>query len=155
MPTLFCFGLGYSASHYIHEFGARFDRIAGTVTTREKAAHLATAGIGGHKVEGFVFAGTDAPTQLTAALTGAAPVLVSVPPNEDGDPVLAQCASTIAGARQLQSIVYLSTIGVYGDHSGAWVDEETPTAPVSDRSRARLAAEQAWQPLGAPARQAV
>src|SRR4051794_39467580 len=151
MPTLFCFGLGYSASHFIHEFGGRFDRIAGTVTTREKAAHLATAGIGGHKGEAFVFDGTDAPTQLTAAVMDAAAGLVLVPPNEDGDPVLAQFAGTIAGAPQLQSIVYLSTIGVYGDHSGAWVDEETPLAPVSDRSRARLAAERGWQALGARA----
>src|SRR3954447_18769344 len=117
MPTLFCFGLGYSASHYIHEFGARFDRVAGTVTTREKAAHLAAAGIGGHRVEAFVFDGTDAPMQLTAALMDAASLLVSVPPDEDGDPVLAQFASAVAGAPQLQSIVYLSTVGVYGDHS--------------------------------------
>ncbi len=58
MPTLFCFGLGYSASHYIPEFGARFDRIAGTVTTREKAATIAGAGIGGHTVEAFVFDGS-------------------------------------------------------------------------------------------------
>src|SRR5436305_13681782 len=135
MATLFCFGLGYSASHFIHEFGGRFDRIAGTVTTREKAAHLAAAGIGGHKVEAFVFDGTDAPTQLTAALMDSAALLISVPPSEDGDPVLAQCASTIAGAQQLQSIVYLSTIGVYGDHSGAWVDEATPATSVSERSR--------------------
>jgi len=150
MPTLFCFGLGYSASHFIHEFGGRFDRIAGTVTTREKAAHLAAAGIGGHKVEAFVFDGTDAPTQLTAALMDAAALLVSVPPDDD-DPVLRHFVSTVAGAPQLQTIVYLSTIGVYGDHSGAWVDEEAPTAPVSDRSRARLAAEQTWQALGARA----
>src|SRR3954454_16416772 len=115
MPTLFCFGLGYSASHYIHAFGGKSDRIAGTVTTREKAAHLAAAGIGGHKVEAFVFEGTDAPTQLTAALMDSVALLVSVPPDEDGDPVLAQFASTIAGAPQLQSIVYLSTVGVYGD----------------------------------------
>src|SRR3954463_7701118 len=151
MPTLFCFGLGYSASHYIHEFGGRFDRVAGTVTTREKAAHLAAAGIGGHKVEGFVFDGTEAPTQLTATFMDAAPLRVSVPPDENGDPVLAQFSSTIAGAPQLQSIVYLSTIGVYGDHSGAWADEDTPPAPVRERSRARRAAEQTWQALGARA----
>ena len=148
MPNLFCFGLGYSASHYIHGFGARFDRIAGTVTTREKAAHLAAAGIGGHKVEAFVFDGTDAAPEVTAALTDADALLVSAPPTEDGDPVLVQFAGTIAGAPQLETIVYLSTIGVYGDHGGEWVDEETPPAPVSERSGARLAAEQQWQALG-------
>jgi hypothetical protein len=150
MATLFCFGLGYSAHHFIAEFGARFDRIAGTVTTREKAATIANAGIGGHKVEAFVFDGTDASPQVTAALMDASAVLVSVPPGER-DPVLAQFAATIAGAPQLQAIVYLSTVGVYGDHGGAWVDETTPPAPISDRSRERLAAEQEWQALGARA----
>jgi hypothetical protein len=148
MATLFCFGLGYSASHYIHEFGGRFDRIAGTVTTREKVAAIAGAGIGGRKVEAFVFDGTDAPPEVTAALMDAAALLVLVPP-DDGDPVLRQFASTIAGAPQLQSIVYLSTIGVYGDHGGAWIDETTPPVPISERSRARLAAEKEWQALGA------
>jgi len=148
MATLFCFGLGYSASHYIHEFGGRFDRISGTVTTREKAATIAGAGIGGHRVEAFVFDGADAPPEVTAALIDAAALLVSVPPGNDGDPVLRQFSGAIAGAPQLASIVYLSTVGVYGDHGGAWVDEETPAAPISERGRARLAAEQDWQALG-------
>jgi nucleoside-diphosphate-sugar epimerase len=155
MPTLFCFGLGYSASHFIHESGGRFDRIAGTVTTRAKAAAIAAAGIGGHKVEAFVFDGTDEPAPIEAALIDAAAVLVSVPPEEGGDPVLRHFASTIAGAPQLQSIVYLSTIGVYGDHGGAWIDEETPPIPISQRSRARLAAEQEWQALGSRAGKSV
>ena len=147
MATLFCFGFGYSASHYIAEFGGRFDRIAGTVTTREKAAAIAAAGIGGHKAESFVFDGGEASPQATAALMDADALLVSVPPGER-DPVLAQFADTIAGAPQLPTIVYLSTIGVYGDHGGAWVDETTPPAPVSERSRERLVAEQAWAALG-------
>jgi dTDP-4-dehydrorhamnose reductase len=148
MATLFCFGLGYSVQHYIAEFGGRFDRIAGTVTTREKAAAIAAAAIGGHHVEAFVFDGTAASPQVTAALMDAAALLVSVPPNEGGDPVLANFAGTIAGAPQLSSIVYLSTIGVYGDHGGAWVDETTVAVPLSERSRDRLAAEQAWSALG-------
>ena len=154
MPTLFCFGLGYSAQHYIAEFGARFDRIAGTVRTREKAAAIAGTGIGGHKVEAFVFDG-EASAEVGAALTDAAAVLVSVPPHEDGDPVLVHFAETIAGAPHLQTIVYLSTVGIYGDHGGAWVDETTPAAPVSNRSCERLAAEQAWTELGARAGKAV
>jgi dTDP-4-dehydrorhamnose reductase len=147
MATLFCFGLGYSASHYIHAFGGGFDRIAGTVTTREKAAAIAASGIGGHTVETFVFDGGDAPPEITAALMDAAALLISVPPDAD-DPVLRHFSGTIAGAPQLQSVVYLSTVGVYGDHGGAWVDEATPATPISERSRARLAAEQAWQALG-------
>lgn len=151
MPTLFCFGLGYSAAHTIAAFGARFDRIAGTVTTRAKAAAIASTGIGGHKVEAFVFDGTGAPPEISATLMDATALLVSVPPGENGDPVLEHFAATIAAAPNLEAIVYLSTVGVYGDHGGAWVDETTPPAPVSERSRARLAAEQTWTALGARA----
>ena len=157
MPTLFCFGLGYSASHYITEYGARFDRIAGTVRTREKAAGIAGTGIGGHKVEAFVFDGAAAPAvvsaapEVVAAVTDANAILISAPPQPDGDAVLRHFADTIAAAPHLQGMVYLSTVGVYGDHGGAWVDEATPAAPVSPRSRERLAAEQAWTALGARA----
>jgi|SoiMethySBSTD1v2_1073268.scaffolds.fasta_scaffold197790_2 nucleoside-diphosphate-sugar epimerase len=154
MPNLFCFGLGYSASFYITEFGARFDRIAGTVRTREKAAAIAAAGIGGHKVEAFVFDGAAAP-EVSAAVMDASAVLISVPPRESGDPVLAHFADTLRAAPYLRTIVYLSTVGVYGDHAGAWVDEETPATPVSPRSRERLEAEQAWTALGARAGKAV
>jgi nucleoside-diphosphate-sugar epimerase len=154
MPNLFCFGLGYSASFYITEFGARFDRIAGTVRTREKAAAIAAAGIGGHKVEAFVFDGEAAP-EVSAAVMDASAVLISVPPRESGDPVLAHFADTLRAAPYLRTIVYLSTVGVYGDHAGAWVDEETPATPVSPRSRERLEAEQAWTALGARAGKAV
>ena len=155
MPTLFCFGLGYSASHFIAQFGARFDRIAGTVTTREKAAAIAAAGFGAHAVEAFVFDGSEAAPQITAALTDADALLVSVPPRQNGDPVLTQFADTVTGAPHLDTIVYLSTVGVYGDHGGAWVDEATPPSPVSERSRERLDAEQAWAVLGAGAGKAV
>ena len=148
MPTLFCFGLGYCAEHYVAEFGARFDRIAGTVRSREKAAAIAASRFSGHAVEAFMFDGSEATPQVTAAVTDADALLISAPPRESGDPVLAQCADIIAGAPNLASIVYLSTVGVYGDHGGAWVDEETPPTPVSDRSRERLTAEQAWTALG-------
>jgi len=52
-------------------------------------------------------------------------------------------------------LVYLSTIGVYGDHDGGWIDESTPAQPAAERSRERLAAERAWQALAAARKSAV
>jgi nucleoside-diphosphate-sugar epimerase len=78
-------------------------------------------------------------------------VLVSVPPDEGIDPVLAVLCDALATSTRLRTIVYLSTVGVYGDCSGAWVDETTPVHPGQARSRARLDAERAWQELGARA----
>ncbi len=153
MANLFCFGLGYSAAHYIAEYGGRFWRIAGTVRTREKAAAIASGALK-HPVEAFVFDGSAAKPEIDAAVMDATAILVSAPPDES-DPVLRHFADTIAAAPHLRSIVYLSTIGVYGDHAGEWVDETTAPAPVSERSRARLAAEQAWIALGGRAEKAV
>jgi len=140
MPTLFCFGLGYSAQHYVREFGARFDRIVGTVRTRAKAATL-------RDVEALVFDGVTAAVEVTAAVGKADALLVSIAPDEHGDPTLKFFADVIGGSN-IGAIVYLSTIGVYGDHQGRWVDEETPAHSINARSTERLAAEAAWQALG-------
>ena len=40
-----------------------------------------------------------------------------------------------------KKIVYISTSGVYGDCAGQWVDETQPVAPISDRAKRRVYAE--------------
>jgi len=76
-------------------------------------------------------------------------VLISIPPLGDGDLVLRTFADTMARAPHLKWIGYLSTVGVYGDRDGAWVDETTPPAPTEPRSQARAAVEAAWLAFGA------
>jgi nucleoside-diphosphate-sugar epimerase len=88
---------------------------------------------------------------LSAALREATHVLISAPPGEVGDPVLNQHSADLAQAPSLRWIGYLSTVGVYGDHQGDWVDETTPPNPVSQRGRRRVGAEEAWLALGADA----
>ena len=84
----------------------------------------------------------------SGCLDGVEAVLSSVPPDGDGDPVLDLMQAAIQAASPAW-VGYLSTTGVYGDHGGAWVDEETPPDPSLDRSRRRLAAETRWRSLGA------
>jgi nucleoside-diphosphate-sugar epimerase len=147
MSTLLCFGLGYSAEHFVALFGDGFARIVGTVRGAERAAVL-----NGHlagRMKAFVFDGASATPELKNAIRQADLALVSIPPQETGDPVLAAFADALAQAPHLRSIIYLSTVGVYGDRGGEWVDEETPANPGSARNRARLEAERAWQQLGA------
>ena len=38
-------------------------------------------------------------------------------------------------------LVYTSSTGVYGDHDGGWVDEETPLDPTTEKTRVLAAAE--------------
>jgi nucleoside-diphosphate-sugar epimerase len=147
MATLICFGFGYCAEYFVARFGQKFDRVIGTVRGKERAAVLNAYDDG--RFQTLLFDGMQAMPELRNAIAEANVALISVPPGENGDPVLAACGNALAGNKNLRSIVYLSTVGVYGDHGGAWVDEQTPPKPGVARSRERLAAEQAWQDFGA------
>jgi nucleoside-diphosphate-sugar epimerase len=140
MTTLVCLGLGYCARFYVAEFGSRFDCVVGTSRSPDK---IAAAG-----AEVLVFDGIHPSPALRQSIAKASHVLISAAPHEAGDSVRAALEGDIAAARALQSIVYLSSTGVYGDHGGAWIDESAPTIPPHTRGAARLDAELAWQALG-------
>lgn len=132
---LFILGLGYSAGHFVRKFGGSFSHIAGTV--RDPGQRNDPAGIELHAFSG------NSPARETAELVRNADVLlISIPPGSTGDPAIAAFGDVLAARRR--KVVYLSTIGVYGDHGGAWVDESTPPLATFERTRQRLAAEQAW-----------
>lgn len=141
--TLLCFGLGFSARHLIARLDPGQWTIAGTVREPASAESWRARGI-----EAFAFDGTAPTPGIDVVLSNATHVLVSAPPGPNGDPVLAHYRDALAAAPALEWIGYLSTVGVYGEHHGGWVDETTPTAPVSARSKNRRAAEQAWEAFG-------
>jgi nucleoside-diphosphate-sugar epimerase len=147
MPTLICFGLGYSAEHFITAFGDRFERIVGTVRSSERASALNAQFAG--RVTVLTFDGKSASAELKKAAADADAALVSIPQTETGDPVLAAFGESLAQPKRLRIAVYLSTVGVYGDFAGAWVDETTPPRADTVRGRKRLAAESAWRAFGA------
>ncbi|WP_054310076.1 SDR family oxidoreductase [Mesorhizobium sp. 1M-11] len=139
---IFIFGAGYSAQAFAgqnHDFG----RFTGTTRSQGKFEALRQADI-----EPLIFDGTLTP-QIEAALNETTHLLISIAPETAGDPVLRAAHDTIVTRMPaLRWIGYLSTVGVYGDHGGAWVDEKAECRPVSERSTLRLKAEQAWQALG-------
>jgi len=149
--TLVCLGFGYSAQHYVALYGKRFDHIVGTTRSEDNAAKLRSRRFGGNAVEMLVFdgAGTCDSSALAAAIAGATALLVSIAPDRDTDPVLAHLRDAVAAAApRLKSIVYLSTIAVYGNHEGRWIDETTPLTPALTRAASRIDAECAWEALG-------
>jgi nucleoside-diphosphate-sugar epimerase len=141
VTSLFCFGLGYSALALIEEHRSRLNAVAGTVRTAERAAALRQRGI-----RALVM--PEEAGAIAQALREAEAVLVSIAPDPEGDPVLAGFTEALSAAPGVRWIGYLSTIGVYGDRAGAWVDETTPPAPGSARSRQRAGAEAAWLAFG-------
>lgn len=138
--TLLLFGAGYSARAAANELGGRFGEIVGTTRSAEKAEALQSLGI-----TAVIFDGQKSSRELEDVIGRATHILASIAPDETGDPVLNACRKTIANSPLLRWIGYLSTVGVYGNHDGAWVDENTPVKPVSKRSLQRVAAENAWQ----------
>ncbi len=136
-------GLGYSAGFFARAALARGWEVTGTVRSAEKAAELSREGI-----RTLVFGGFAVSSALTKAVAEADAVLVSVQPSEDGDPALGPLRAALMAAPNLRWIGYLSTIGVYGDQSGVWIDEDTPTAPTNARTRQRVEIEEAWLQLG-------
>ena len=136
--TLLSIGHGYSAQALARRLMAGGWRVIGTTRSEEKAAKLRAAGI-----EPLIWPGTPLP------LDRATHVISSVAPTEGGDPVLATESDALARATHLRWLGYLSTTGVYGDHGGGWVDEDTPLTPATARGRARVSAETGWRALAA------
>ena len=141
---LFIFGLGYSALYFARTRRALFTEIGGTVRGAAKAAALRAEGIRAHR-----FDGDFAAPEIAPALQSADALLVSIPPQDGGDAALAHFGAALRAAENLRGIVYLSTIGVYGGHQGAWIDESAETRPSSPRNVLRAHVEKDWLALGA------
>jgi nucleoside-diphosphate-sugar epimerase len=138
---LFAFGLGYAARRVL----ARLAGVEASGATRDPETARAWRRDG---VAAWAVDDPAARPALEAALRGADTLLVSAPPDENGDPALQRLGAAIAAAPALARVVYLSSVGVYGDRGGAWVDESSAPAPGSPRARRRLAAEGDWRAFG-------
>ena len=141
---VFIFGAGYSGRAFAAERRNGLPRIDGTTRSAGNFEALRAAGIHPHQFDGrALLAG------IAERLAHTESLVISIAPEEAGDPVLHVARETIFGAMpRLRWIGYLSTVGVYGDRGGLWTDEAAPTRPGSARSRLRVAAEEAWLALG-------
>ena len=141
---LMIFGAGYSGRAIGAALAPNCSHVAGTTRSAENAALLGQSGI-----ETFMFDGETVDSSLSHKLGSITHVVQSIPPGADGDPVLNLAARAVHQEwPNLQWLCYLSTVGVYGDHDGDWVDEDSECRPTSERSKARLAAEQQWLETG-------
>ena len=134
--ALLSLGHGYSARALADRIAPQGWQIIGTTRSADKldAPHT----------EMHLWPGTD----LHPLAARASHVLLNAGPTDEGDPFLPEIGSILAETRP-EWIGYLSTTGVYGDHDGAWVDEETPVAPTTRRGELRAQAEASWQRLAA------
>lgn len=131
---LLCFGLGYSARALARRLTAEGWTARGTVRDALAREPKVRRFERGHPLDPADFAGVSH-------------ILVSVPPDEAGDPVCDVHGDDIAALPGLAWLGYLSTTSVYGDRGGGWVDETAELRPSGVRGRRRVAAEAAWLDL--------
>lgn len=143
-PSLFCFGLGYTGTRLAHAAIACGWRVAGTCRDAGKAQALRAQGI-----QALVFDGRRSSPEVKEALAWATHLLVSIPPEADGDPAWRLHGKDLETLAPRSWIGYLSTTGVYGDCSGDWIDETRTPNPATLENQRRLEAESVWLDLGA------
>ncbi|MEM1409746.1 MAG: SDR family oxidoreductase [Pseudomonadota bacterium] len=131
-------GLGYSARPLAERLHQEGWAVSGTTRSEAKAETLKETG-----VEPVVWTAENPLPQSVA--DDIACLIISIGPNGEHCPAAAALQSMRLPAG-LQ-ILYLSSAGVYGDYGGAWIDEESPCRPGTERGRSRLAAENAWHEL--------
>lgn len=146
MPSiLFGFGLSYSTLCLAWQLIAEGWQISGTSRSADKKKALAAEGL-----RCVLYDGSRTEPDVVALLQDATHVLLSIPPDDEGDPAYRHYGETLRSLPGLQWVGYFSTTGVYGDHQGGWVDENTPPHPVSGRQNLRVVAEAQWLESGLP-----
>lgn len=140
MPHMLFMGYGYCARELAKQLREDGWTLSGTCRRDDKRAAMESEG-----VSSLLF---DRNLPLpTEALDGVTHALVSIPPDDVGDPAADVHGADFARLTGLAWLGLLSTTGVYGDHGGAWVTEDTPPQPSNERSAQRVRAEEQWLQL--------
>jgi nucleoside-diphosphate-sugar epimerase len=145
--NVFFFGMGYSSlatARAMHQSIDPSIPISGTTRNEDNIERFADTPYRLH-----LFDGTHKCKTLSDDLRSATHVILSIPPVEGGDPAFNLHRDDLDAAKSLDWIGYFSTVGVYGDFGGEWIDESAPTRPVNERSKLRVAVEQQWRDYAA------
>lgn len=134
---LLVFGHGFSAGALATRLLSQGWAVTGTTRSAERAEVIKSTG-----VSPVIWPGNDMKVHLEQATH----LLISAAPDEAGDPVLREIHDQLS-KQSFEWVGYLSTTGVYGDHAGGWVDEETALTPSTKRGKLRVMAEKQWQNL--------
>jgi len=141
MHEVFITGCGYVGCRIATRERDRGGQVRALVRSEETAARLRA---GGFKT----FVGDlDRPAGLEVFSIKSALVYYLVPPPASGetDPRMELFLRRIEDTARPAKVVLISTTGIYGDCQGAWVAEDRPPHPQTDRARRRLSAERALQ----------
>ncbi len=141
---LFCFGYGYTADYLGHALQNKDDAwtIEGTTRDEDRKRELLA-----RRIRTRIF-DTERPIPDSVnILNQCTHLLISTPPNAEGDPAFNLHAQDLVGLKNLKWVGYLSSTSVYGDRDGAEVTESSEVRPTSARGSKRALAERQWLSL--------
>lgn len=138
---LFCFGYGYVAEHLAKKLKQDDPswEICGTTRDKERLASMREDGI-----KAYIFSDDKPFHDPLFILKDVTHILISIPPNEQGDIVFQTHARDILQIASIGWMGYCSSTSVYGNRDGDWVDETAEIRPSSERGSKRARAESAW-----------
>ncbi len=143
---LFCFGFGYVCDHleyYLRSASTPYKwDVWGTTSDLEKREIFEQ-----RDISLIIQDQERIMSDVDSVLNGTTHLLISVPPKNLGCPIFRSYVREITSLKTLEWVGYLSTIGIYGDCGGEWVDEESETKPSTIRGSRRAKAEEQWLSL--------
>lgn len=140
---LLILGAGFSGKAIARLCGPGFKTVYGTTRSEKNFAGIEKTG-----AIPIAFDGETISVTLADVLSEVTHIVQSISPDKDGDGFLNRFGDLRTLAPNLRWAGYLSTIGVYGNRDGNWVDESASLEPISARSRERVIAERQWLDAG-------
>ena len=138
---LFCFGYGYVAEHLAKKLKEEDPswQICGTTRDSDRLNAMRESGM-----KAYIYSDTHPFNDPLFILDGVTHILISIPPNAQGDVVFQTHERDILQIPSIRWIGYCSSTSVYGNRDGEWVDETSEVRPTSERGSKRARAESAW-----------
>jgi len=137
---VFCFGFGQVAKYFVKKVIKEKQVLELNVSSRKTTHSFTFEGI---DLNSFEFSEKKIDKNIYIKIQDADFILVSIPPINDEDIVLKNFKEVIKKTKT-KWITYLSATSVYGNHNGAWVNEDSETKPKSISGIKRLQAENQW-----------
>lgn len=132
-PRILIVGCGDVGLRVVNLLHDRY-RVVAMTHTHERVRALQSAGVV------TIVADLDDPRSLHRLGSLARIVVHLAPPPSHGS-VDTRTRALLPLLHGVETLIYVSTSGVYGDCQGAWIDETRAVAPQSDRARRRVDAE--------------
>ena len=141
--NIVCYGFGQVAKAFIKILNNNNISFKLITTSREKSQKKIFENI---NYESFQFTEKIFDRDLISRIEEADHILISIAPIDGGDIVIKNFQNYFK-PNKLKWITYLSATSVYGNHDGAWVDENSETKPTSTNGIERLKVEKEWMKL--------